>query len=348
MSAIKRIAVLRPLYLGDLICAEPALRALKTRFPRAQITLIALPWTEAILSRYAWADRFQAFPGWQGIGEAPYRPEVTEAYLAAARSERYDLAIQMHGSGEASNGFVAGLGAAISLGFTTPGAPCPLNRPVPYPGDRVHEARKWLGLVAHVGAAGLPRPELPVLPEERAEAAQLSARLDPARPVVAIHAGSRDPARRWPPVRFAALASRLWDALSCQIVLTGTADDAEVNAQVVRAARAPILDLTGRTGVGVLAALLERVTLLVTNDSGPSHIAWARRVPSVILFGPSDPTRWAPLDGGLHRAVISPSHQLQDLTLAQAWPAVESMLERARKRCSPAPATSIPTGQALR
>jgi len=324
--------VLRALFLGDFLCAEPALRALKTRFPLAQITLIALPWIEPLLRRYTCVDRFLAFPGCQGIAEVPYQPAATEAFLAQAQETGYDLAIQMHGSGPESNDFVAALGAPVSLGYSPASTPSPLTMPVPYPGDDVHEARKWLGLVAHVGATGRPTPELPILPEEEAEAGELAAPLDRKRPIVALHAGSRDPARRWAPERFAALADQLWDTRDCQVILTGSRDDAETNALVLRACRAPVADLSGQTSIGALAALLGRVDLLVTNDSGPSHVAWARGVRSVILFGPTSPARWAPLHGGLHRAVVSPTRDLRDLSLRAVWPAVATMLARAEPR----------------
>jgi ADP-heptose:LPS heptosyltransferase len=328
---VRRIAVLRALYLGDFLCAEPALRALKARFPLAELTLIGLPWIEPLLERYECVDHFLPFPGCRGIQEAVHRPEATEAFVALARDLHFDLAVQMHGCGPESNAFVAALGASISLGYVQPGSPAPLTLTVPYPGDHVHEVRKWLGLVAHVGATGSPNPELPILPEDEAEVDQLVAQLDRSRPIVALHAGSRDPARRWPTERFAALADQLWDRRACQIVLTGTSDDTGVNAAVLRAAQAPILDLTGRTGIGSLAALLGRVDLLVTNDAGPSHVAWARNASSVILFGPSSPARWAPLAGGLHRAVVSPSRDLSDLSLSQVWLAVNTMLERIRR-----------------
>ena len=325
---VRRIAVLRALFLGDYLCAEPALRALKARFPLAELTLIGLPWMEPFLRRYRCVDRFLAFAGCEGISEVPHEPARTEAFLEEARAYRFDLAVQMHGSGPASNDFVASLGARISLGYSPDGVPGPLTSTVPYPGDQVHEARKWLGLVAHVGAAGPPRPELPTLPEEEAEAKALLAPLQRGRKIVALHAGSRDPARRWPPERFAALADQLWDACGCQVVLTGTDGDRETNALVRRACRAPVLDLCGRTGLGTLAALLGRAHLLVTNDSGPSHVAWARRVPSVILFGPTDPRRWAPIDTAHHHAVVSPGGDLRNLPLRDVWPAVSAMLER--------------------
>ncbi len=333
---VRRIAVLRALFLGDFLCAQPALRALKTRFPSAEITLIGLPWIEHFLRRYDCVHRFLPFPGCPGIAEVPYRPEATAAFVEIARGCKFDLAIQMHGSGPESSDLVANMGARISLGYTPPGVPSPLARSVPYPGDQVHEARKWLNLVAHVGAPGTPQPELPILPEEEAEAASLLAALDPKRPIVALHCGARDAARRWSAQRFAALADQAWDMRDAQIVLTGTKDDAETVALVRRACRAPVLDLCGRTEVGTLAAVLGQVDLLVTNDSGPSHVAWARRVHSVVLFGPTAPARWAPLDNHLHRILLAPDHDLQRLSLRDVWPTVDAMLTRARARRSAA------------
>jgi len=328
---VRRIAVLRALYVGDFVCAQPALRALKTRFPTAQITLIALPWIEPFFRRYNCVDRFLPFPGCQGIKEVSYEPAATEAFIRAARGT-FDLAVQMQGSGPASSDFVAALGARISLGYTPPGVASPLTRPIPYPGDHVHEARKWLTLVAHVGAPGTPQPEVPTLPEEEAVAKTLLATLDPKRPIVALHCGAREPARRWSPERFAALADQAWDMRNAQVVLTGSQGDAEAVALVRRACRAPVLDLCGKTDLGVLAATLGHVDLLVTNDSGPSHIAWARGVPSVVLFGPSDPVRWAPLEGRLHRAILAPEHDLRRLSLRDVWPTVDIMLAKARAR----------------
>ena len=325
---VRRIAVLRALYLGDFICAEPALRALKDRYPLAELYYIGLPWIEPLLRRYASVTAFLPFPGCEGISEVPYEPERTEAFLTQAQALRLDLAVQMHGSGPASSSFVAELGARVSLGYTPRGEPSPLSLAVPYPGDHIHETRKWLALAAHVGATAPAQPRLPILPEEAQEADELLRPLERSRPAVALHSGSRDPARRWPPERFAALADKLWDACGCQIVLTGSLDDAPHTSAIRRVCRAPVLDLTGRTSVGTLAALLRRVGLLVTNDSGPSHVAWAAGVPSVILFGPTDPARWAPLNGSLHRAVMSPSRRLQDLSLREVWPAVAVLLEQ--------------------
>src|ERR687890_207608 len=101
--SIQRIAIFRALFLGDLLCSVPAFRALRQRFPTAEITLIGLPWTADLVARLPYLDRLAVFPGYPGIAEAPYQPTRTNAFLAEARAADYDLAIQMHGSGDISN-----------------------------------------------------------------------------------------------------------------------------------------------------------------------------------------------------------------------------------------------------
>lgn len=333
---VRKIACLRATGLGDFVAATPALSALRQAYPDAEIVYLGTPLHQKLLEgRPGPVDRVIVTPRKHGIREEPGMvedPAEIERFFADMRRERFDLAIQMHGSGPESNDFVAALGAPVSLGYTPAGVKSPLTKSPVYPGDQVHEANKWLGLVAHVGATSSPRPHLPVLPAEKAEAEALLAPLDREHPIVALHAGSRDPARRWPPERFAALADQLWDSQGCQIVLTGSEGDVGINALVRRACRAPALDLSGKTSLGGLAAVLDRVDLLVTNDSGPSHIAWARGVCSVVLFGPTDPARWAPLDRALHPTVVAPGRDLQNLKLAAVWPTVATILAAAKSR----------------
>ena len=88
-----RIAVFQALNLGDLLCATPALRAIRRRFPAAEITFIGRPWAEDFVARLATVDRFLPFPGFQG---SPSRPPAPGG---GPRWPRFDLAIQMHGSG---------------------------------------------------------------------------------------------------------------------------------------------------------------------------------------------------------------------------------------------------------
>lgn len=304
----RRIAVFRALYLGDLICAMPALRALRRRFPRAEVTLIGLSWAEAFVRRFrASVDRFLEFPGYPGILEVEVVPERIERFLEEQRAYGYNLALQMHGDGSVSNSFVADLRAQVSLGYRQ-GADDRLTVSLPYNPDE-HEILRWLRLGALVGAPGDDvQTEFPTTRIEEAGAGALLSdgatwKGTRSGPLVGLHPGAKDPARRWPPERFAAVADELADHYAARIVLTGSGGEREITAAVRRAIRAPALDLAGRTDLGTFAAVIARLDLLVTNDTGASHIAAATRTPSVILFGPSRPERWAPLDRARHRVV---------------------------------------------
>jgi ADP-heptose:LPS heptosyltransferase len=173
-------------------------------------------------------------------------------------------------------------------------------------------------LVAHLGAPErgdhlefpLTSADVTSLERVREATALLTGRF------VAIHPGAMEPARRWLPAHFAAVADH-FASEGWQIVLTGTADEAPIAAEVEQVMRWPALNLAGRTSLGALAAMLARADLLITNDTGVSHLAAALGVPSVVIFLASNPRRWAPLDRRLHRVVGRDGLQPDDVAPGQ-------------------------------
>ena len=114
----RRIAVFRALQLGDLLLAIPALRAIRARFPEAEITLIGLPWAASFARRFrCYIDRFVEFAGYRGIDEGEVVPERSQQFLAEQRAYAYDLVIQMHGNGQTSNACVLDMGARLTVGY---------------------------------------------------------------------------------------------------------------------------------------------------------------------------------------------------------------------------------------
>lgn len=310
----ERIAVFRALYLGDLLVAVPALRALRARFPDAEITLIGLPWASAFVQRFSgYIDRLVVFPGYPGLKEGDGSEEEQARFLREQQAYGYDLVIQMHGSGKTSNGLLKKLEAPISLGYYEGERPPYLQLAAPYPHDQ-HEIWRNLHLVALLGCTELdPLLEFPLFKADYTEAEMLLAEL-PGRqqaterrgPLVGIHPGSRSPARRWPGEYFAAVADRLAREWNARIVLTGAADEQKTVQAVAACMHVPALNLAGRTSLGGLAALLSKFTLFISNDTGPAHMACAIGNASITLFGPAEYYRWAPLDRSLHRAIRRP------------------------------------------
>lgn len=302
----RRIAVVRALQLGDLLLAVPALRALRSRFPGAEVTLIGLPWAAEYARRFTrYIDRFVEFPGWPGIDETPYSAARTERFIDEQRDYRYDLVIQMHGSGEQSNPFALALGGEATVGYVAAEA-CPegcsgaLDLAARYPDDQ-HEIVRNLGLAWLVGADSRDtRLEFPLTPTDHAAArtllAPLEGRGNHGGPLIGLHAGARASARRWPAESFGALADLLAREMGARIVLTGGPAEREIASAVERHMRSPALNLAGETTLGALAALMTSLDLLISNDTGAAHLAYAVDAPALTIFGPGEVQRWGPLD----------------------------------------------------
>ena len=285
------MAVLRANGLGDLVFALPALEALAAAYPDAEIVLLATAWHRALLeARPGPVDRVvEVPPGVPGpAGGAD--PAAEDAFGTAMRAERFDLALQMHGGGRTSNAVVAALGARVTAGFRTPDAPA-LGRTLPYVYLQP-EILRYLELVALVGAppVGL-EPRLAVTAADRDEAAAVAggaaAVAGEAPPLAVIHPGATDARRRWPTERFAAVA-RVLAGAGVTVLVSGGTDERELAARVVRESGGIARDVSGRLSLGGLVGLLAGATVVVSNDSGPLHLAAAVGTPTVGVFcGPN-------------------------------------------------------------
>lgn len=308
LADARRIAVLRALKLGDLLCLTPALRALRAAAPAARIILIGLPWAHEFAARYsAYIDDFLEFPGYPGLPERDFDPVRFTAFLAQARAIGFDLALQLHGSGRIVNALTARLGARYNAGFTEPGAYCPdPERFLPWERGE-HEVMRYLRLLEHLGAPA--RGKQLDFPLTAADQADLAAALGPIElppgKYICVHPGAQWRSRRWPVERFARTADAL-ARLGYRIVLTGAAAERDLTRRVAAAMRRPCLDLAGKTSLGAVARLLRDARLLLSNDTGVSHIAAAVRTPSVVICNGADPGRWAPLDRDRHRTLHHP------------------------------------------
>lgn len=326
-----RIAVVRALPgVGDLLCAVPGLAALRAAHPVADITLVGLPSAAWFVEAHPrLVDDLLPVVGVPGLPEVV--PDAAEArrFHATAAARRFDLAVQVHGSGVTTNPLTTMLGARHQVGAARPDQWQPPGTVVPYPDD-VHEVLRVLAVTTAAGAPSVGTDlELPLTPASRAEARRLLGGPGQSHgPYVCLHPGASRPANRWPPERFAAVGDRLVSA-GHRVVLTGSPAEGPVTAAVASAMTAPVVDLAGRTSVVTLAAVLAGARLVVSNDTGAAHVAAAVQAPGVVVFhAGGDPARWAPLDRTRHR-VVAPEPGAGD------WPTVAAVLAAVAARLTP-------------
>lgn len=282
MPNFKRIAVLRAGALGDLLFAMPTLSALRKAMPDAEIVLLSKESHRQLLAdRPCAVDRVEALPAIPGVTVAPENEAdgaAADELVGRLWSEHFDLAVQIHGGGRYSNPFVRKLGAGLTCGLRTPDAE-PLDLNVPY----IYYQPEIMRCLEVVGQLGVPpaelAPEFPVIASDRAELEPI----DLPRPLVAVHPGATDSRRRWAPDRFAAVADAVADS-GASVVLTGAGEDREQTQQVQAAARTTLIDTTDQLSVGGLAALYERCDVVVSNDTGPLHLAAAVGTAAVGIF----------------------------------------------------------------
>ena len=263
--------VLRALGLGDLLTAVPALRALRRDLPGHRLTL-ALPAPLAPLALLTGAVD-DVLPA---EGLAPLR-----TYGAI------DIAVNLHGSGPQSHRVLSALRPRVLPAFGHPEFP-ELEGPPWDPAE--HEVERWCRLLSEYGL----RPDPGDLDLDPPGPPHTPPHTSPAPGAVVIHPGAAYPVRRWPAGRYAAVAAALRAAGLDVVVSGGPAETRLAGRVAALAGLPPAADLSGRTSVLDLAALVAAARLVVCGDTGTGHLATAYRTPSVLLFGPVSPARWGP------------------------------------------------------
>ncbi|MGH9872561.1 MAG: lipopolysaccharide heptosyltransferase II [Pyrinomonadaceae bacterium] len=299
VKPIDRIVVRGTNWVGDAVMTIPALRQLRRLFPKAQITLATRSWAEGLFADADFLDDLQVH---EGSGLRSVVQQVRQW-----RKRNFDLAILLPNSLETA--LVASLARVpLRIGYATDGRQALLTHPLALPEWREskHEVFYYLKIVAELEwLINQQQTFLDMQPDgslEVNEARKSVARdflrargVDEGKPLVALCPGSiNSRAKRWPTERYAELADRLIDESGAQVLLIGSSAEAEVSLEVSRQMRNQPLMLTGQTDLAELVATLSLVDLLVTNDTGPAHIASALGRPTLVIFGPTNPLTTRP------------------------------------------------------
>ncbi len=305
IPGVRKIAVVRANGIGDLIFALPALDGLRRAYPQAEIVLLACDWHRAFLAgRPSAVDRVLPIPPSRGVREDTGRPEDPAElahFFERMCAERFDLAVQMHGGGRYSNPFVRRLGARTTAGLRTPDAE-PLDRWLPYVYFQP-EIVRYIEVASLVGArAETLDPSIEVTPRDLDES--LAVVPDRMTPFAVLHPSASDPRRRWPPEKFGRIGRSFRDA-GLDVFVVGVEHDRALARRVLDVMGAPGFDLTGRLSLNGLAGLLSRAAVVVSNDSGPLHLAAAVGARTVGLYWCGNVITAAPVTRARHRPVMS-------------------------------------------
>jgi heptosyltransferase-2 len=285
-----KIALFLPNWIGDAVMATPALRAIRTRFPEAEILAVLRRPIDEVLAGTGLVDRVLA---WSPRGREPW--EGGWRMALRLRAEQIDLAVLFPNSiRSAWMGFAAG--AKRRLGFARGGRSWLLTDPVlPKPRGTPHPViDEYLRLTAHLGCSADSRTmELSLLTEDEERLADFwvtqTAEVR-SRPWIALNPGGAfGAAKHWPVGHFAGLARRIASKLErTALVLCGPAERGQAR-EIVRLAQHPqVVSLADvPLSIGLSKAAVAGAELLVTTDSGPRHFAPPFGVPVVTLFGPT-------------------------------------------------------------
>ncbi|MEP6818507.1 MAG: lipopolysaccharide heptosyltransferase II [bacterium] len=298
-KSIKRIVVRGTNWVGDAVMTIPALRQLRRLFPDAHITLATRAWAEGLFADADFLDDLQVH---EGSGLRSVVQQVRQW-----RKGNFDLAILFPNSLETA--LVASLARVpLRIGYATDGRQRLLTHPLVLPEWREskHEVFYYLKIVAelewlitHEQTFLDTRPDgsLDVSDARKSTARDfLHARgINESSSLVALCPGSiNSRAKRWPTERYAALADQLIEELGAQVLLVGSSAETDVALEVSRQMRHKPIVLTGQTDLAELVGILSVVDLLVTNDTGPAHIASALGRPTLVIFGPTNPLTTRP------------------------------------------------------
>lgn len=291
-----RILFIKPSSLGDIVHAFPVVSAIKTQWPGSHITWVV---------KRQWAELVERAEGIDRVW--PLEMTVRSWIRAglALRAQRFDLAIDLQGLFR--SGILARFsGAPTRIGFENgrEGSPWFYTQRVPVLSSDIHAVDRNLSVAAALGVSlpDKPRFAFRLLEKDMETVRELCRRkgFSVDRPWIAMNVGARWPTKRWPLESFAAVVNQLHEAHLDPVVMIGGADERAYTNKLKILADRPFIDLSGDIPLGSLPALLSKAIAIITNDSGPMHIAAALGVPVVAMFGPTSAIRTGPYGAGHH------------------------------------------------
>jgi ADP-heptose:LPS heptosyltransferase len=308
--AVREVLVLRLDRIGDLLMSFPALERLRAAFPDAHIRLAVGRWSEPIARRAPvdevlvwnapWVGR--KAEGGEGFGSLRRKAR-------ALKSKPLDLAIDLQGDVRAAV-LMWLTGARWRVGYANTGGGYLLTHVVPLDETVSWLEQNQLAVTSVIGTGRHAAPIPLVTEQERGFCRRLFADLGlaTARPLIGIHPSGGRRVKQWDPRRWGQVGARLQRELNATILITGSAADRALAADVAAELDERRCDLTGRLSLRETLSVIAGLDLFLSPDTGPMHMACRLGTPSVSVFGPSDPIRYfsgaEPETAGVRRHVV--------------------------------------------
>ncbi len=298
-KTFRKILIIKPSALGDIVLALPALSALRKSFPDAKISWLVRPEYAPLIENHKYLDEVIIFDR-KRLGKWWYQRESFKLLcelVAKIRSEKFDVVFDFQGLlRSALFGWLGRCRRRVGMKNARELARLFYTEKIAPDKDKLHLVDYYIKLARTVGAAG---SEVDFALEPTNEAIVKAGNLLAASGVdtanyAVIAAGSAQRSKCWPVEKFARLAEKINADYGCDIVAGGSGSEKDIIEQLKAAADCKIADLAGRTGIAELVALLAGAKIVVSNDSGPGHIAAGLGSAVVIVFAWSNPKRIMP------------------------------------------------------
>jgi len=296
LSQFETILVYAPSWIGDAVMSLGALRNIRARYPDARLTVLARPWVVDLYQGCEAVDNCLEYD-YRGRHRGPF------GFLRLSRElekHRFGLALLFPNAFRAA-AVVRAAGIRERWGYGTDGRGFLLTRsvpPAPRPFGR-HQAFYYLDMIRGLGLdTDPPDTTLHLTTAMKENARQLLETLDyqPGTALIGIHPGATgSAAKRWIPERYAEVGDRLASLHRGRVVLLGGPGEVSLTREIRSRLRAPVIDLAAKTSLVELMGVLDALSVLVTNDSGPMHLAAALDTPTVAIFGPTDERETGPM-----------------------------------------------------
>jgi ADP-heptose:LPS heptosyltransferase len=288
-----KILALQFKYFGDAVLMTPALRALRKQFPEAELHLLIPAEVAPLFRHLPWLDRVWAMPRKRGSASLPQ----TWPLIQALRRERFDRSVDFASNdrGALTSFFI---GAKSRLGWDESGGFWGRRffynqRVIPLPKDLPHESKRLAQLLSgwQVPPPDSFEPEIHANPALAAAAKTIL----PAESAVVCHVASSQPKKEWPLAHWAEFLRLAAGSGHRLVFTTGRgAREASLMDKLIKLAPAAEI-LPPVPGLDLFLAVLARAKVFVSGDTGPLHFAAGLGVPTISLFGPTKPARWAPI-----------------------------------------------------